>query len=748
MAGGSVFAACTPLRLVIPENLARRSRWQGPPFPKINIPFMKIRSVFPFFPQLTIVCCWGILSMLPAGGLRAQATDWSAPVRGTWVQKAQPAAGDVVLCRAGTPCEIVVSAAENSAVQQAAVFLADDILKISGSRPPIVATPAADRVSIRLVTLGQGPVPSELDAATLQGQWESYRIATVGRNVWLVGADFRGTAFAAYTLAERLGIDPLYLWTGYRPEHRDPLVLKETRFRAESPAFRFRGCFHDDEDILPRPFDDKGHPKLDGDIPLDWYKRYFETALRLRMNMVVPYTRVHRRFEVQQVASDWGLFYTGQHYDVLVSNPFGFRQFKLAEARGVKPTWNWFTNREGMIKYWQAGIDENRGLNVIWPVGMRGLSDEPFVFPEGMTNEQKAETFRDVIRTQVEMVTRSVPKDKPPVFTFTMYAEMFDYYQKHAAAFDLPANVTVVWIDNNDGLMYALPKEPGRWKHGVYYHLAYWWGPMTKQETHTVTPARIAEQFGDVLKAGATEYMLVNVSEMRDYVMGIRMLSDIGWNAPAIYASPAPAERFTGWWAREYFNTADARSNERVRASYEWYFALLDTPNKLWFGSDCVEALLGRLYRKVGGGKFPTFDAATLKTLRDRIARQDQAFAVIESAKQDLSLSQQRFFGIDVEIGLQIDRRHCQAALKLFEALEAPTPAQMWQCVFEARAALEQLEVELLRGEYPPFDLWYHETWLRQTNFVTNPHRPFKELRAFIGSEGIGNLEHSRQPWE
>jgi len=686
--------------------------------------------------------------MLTAASLHAQDTDWSAPVRGTWVQKSAPAAGDVVLCRDGSVCDIVVSPAENSAVRQAATFLASDIEKISGLRPSILPETGADRVSIRLVTLGNGPVPPEVEAAPLQGQWESFRIRTVGKTVWLVGSNARGTAFAAYTLAERLGIDPLYLWTGYRPEHRDPLVLKETRFRAEPPTFRFRGCFHDDEDILPRPFDDKGHPKLDGDIPLEWYKRYFETALRLRMNMVVPYTRVHRRFEVQKLASEWGLFYTGQHYDVLVSNPFGFRQFKLAEARGVKPVWNWFTNREGMLKYWQAGIDENRELDVIWPVGMRGLSDEPFVFPEGMTAEKRAETFRDVIRTQVEMVTRSVPKDKPPVFTFTMYGEIFDYYRKHAAAFDLPANVTVVWIDNNDGIMSALPEEPGRWKHGVYYHLAYWWGPVTKQEVHTVTPARIAAEFGRVLKAGATEHLLVNVSEMRDYIMDLRMLADIGWNAPAIYAHADPAERFTRWWSREYFTTAEARSSEDVRDSYERYFSLLDTPDKLWFGSDCVEALLGRLYRKVGEGRFPEFESTTLRLLQERAKRQDEAFAQLETAKQHLSLSQLRFFSTDVELGLQIDRRHCQAALKLFEALEAQTPAQMWRCVFEARSALEQLEVELLRGEYPPFDLWYHETWLRESYFVTNPHRPYTELRAFIANEGIGHLDRSRQRWE
>ncbi len=62
-----------------------------------------------------------------------------------------------------------------------------------------------------------------------------------------------------------------------------------------------------------------------------------------------------------------------------------------------------------------------------------------------------------------------------------MYSEMLPEYQRNPAAFDLPQDVIVVWPDDNDGHMRALPKELGRWKHGVYYHLAYLGGNLTKQ---------------------------------------------------------------------------------------------------------------------------------------------------------------------------------------------------------------------------------------------------------------------------
>ena len=101
---------------------------------------------------------------------------------------------------------------------------------------------------------------------------------------------------------------------------------------------------------------------------------------------------------------------------------------------------------------------------------------------------------------------------------------------------------------------------------------------------------------------------------------------------------------------------------------------------------------------------------------------------------------QQRFLGVDAGLGLQVAQRQTAAALKLEEALRATDVARMWQLVREARAPLEQLEIELLRAEYPPFDRWYQESWIRTAASVNNPHRPYNQLRAFIAGEGHGSL--------
>src|SRR5205807_7656563 len=123
---------------------------------------------------------------------------------------------------------------------------------------------------------------------------------------------------------------------------------------------------------------------------------------------------------------------------------------------------------------------------------------------------------------QTTMGGAALPPGRAPVFRLTMDAEMLELYRRDPAAFGVPDDVIIVWPDDNDGHMRGLPTDLGRWKHGVYYHLAYLGGNLSKQTTHTVAPTTIAGEFQRIVKAGATEYMLVNVSELRDYVMGAR----------------------------------------------------------------------------------------------------------------------------------------------------------------------------------------------------------------------------------
>ncbi len=662
------------------------------------------------------------------------AQEWSRPVRGSWLRENGEQAGDISLADRNAGCEIVVSEKEHSAVKRAAVFLAADIEKLSGFKPQIVSTSSGQRIAIHLVTLGNGDVPEKIAQAKLRGQWEAHQILTSENAVWLVGANFRGTAFAAYTLSERLGIDPLYLWTGYEPEKHPKLVLKKTDYFADSPTVKYRGLFHDDEDILPRPFEDSGYPLRIGDVPTVWYQRFFETALRLRLNMVAPYTRAHRRFEVQKTAGDWGLFYTSHHYDILLSNPFGIIRFGLGKARNAGTDWDWINKPQEMLNYWRGGVMENREINAIYPVGLRGTDDHAYKFPGNMSEAEKDKIFQEVIEAQVKMTKEMLPPDKQPLFHFTLYTEMLKKYRE--GNFDVPADVIIVWTDNNDGEMRALPQDMGKWKHGVYYHLAYL-GNTVKQVTHTITPQRVADEFKKIVDAKATEYMLVNVSEVREFAMEARMIADICWDAPVALNQPDAAKRYVDWWSREYFGADAARD---AAQSYANYYQLINTHDKLWFGADKFQDVLERLGKKINGKPFEPVPREQLAALKQRDQMYRAAMQTISRAQSRMNDEQRQYFFEHLTLGLLIDWRPTEAAIKLIEALDAPDAAQAWKLVQQAHPPLEQLELEILRAERPPFENWYRKTWIRRETKPSNVHRSYEQLRVFLSSRGTRSL--------
>lgn len=650
--------------------------------------------------------------------------------RGSWVQLGNVQPEDISL----ENCVLTVAENEHSAVKQAIKFLATDIFKISGYQAQTVTTEKENSIQIIATTLGNRKLPKGINISQLKEKKEAFLIYTAKDTIWLIGADFRGTAYAVYTLSERLGVDPLYHWTGYQPIKNSKLVMKKTLHFEDEPTVKYRGFFHDDEDVLPRPFDRYGYPLRIGDVAIEWYERFFETALRLRMNMVAPYVRVRRRYEVQKCASDWGLYYTSHHYDILLSNPFGIERFELARKRGVNTAWDWFNGKDQMINYWRGGVTENADINAIWPVGLRGIDDHAYKFPEGTSEKEQAKVFKDAIEIQVKTVKELSKSNEQPIFHFTLYTEMLDKYKKHPEDFKVPEDVILVWPDDNDGVMRALPTSKDKWKHGVYYHLAYFGGAPTKQGTHVIAPSRIANEFKKIVDSGATEYMLVNVSEMREHVMEARMIADICWNANEVLSKENPAENYLKWWIAEYFGNENIKA---IHQAYHNYYNLINSSEKTYFAAIQFELILDQLHRRFTNKNPRKLDVEKINELKQRNKNYHIALAQITEINFKLNREQKQFLYEHIEFGLRIDQRPTEAAILLLKALNEPNNTKAWDLIAEAAIPLEKLEIEILRAERPPFEKWYIPTWARHVVTPLNVHRSYTQLREFITTQGV-----------
>src|SRR4051812_30529459 len=104
--------------------------------------------------NLTIPLLWLLVMSVTCPVLAADAQQWTGHIRGSWLSNGEHRPGDVILAAAGGVCEIVVAPSEHSAVHQAASFLAEDIARICGRKPPVLGKPSGGgRVAIHLATI-------------------------------------------------------------------------------------------------------------------------------------------------------------------------------------------------------------------------------------------------------------------------------------------------------------------------------------------------------------------------------------------------------------------------------------------------------------------------------------------------------------------------------------------------------------------------------------------------------------------
>lgn len=413
----------------------------------------------------------------------------------------------------------VVAADQPEPVQRALKGLERDWYKVFGRRPSVVQERPKDWVG-PLIYLGHaGPWRDQMNLEPFEGA-ESFvlrgqRDSAGGPALVATGADIRGSIYAAYRLAEELlGVDPWYFWVDKEPTARERIEVPEG-FNREfgSPTFKYRGWFINDEDLLSAFAPD---PLRENIFSLHMADRIYETLLRLRGNMIVPATFPFPDERCQELAARRGLVLNMHHCLVL-----GVNMYRWPDEVPFS-----FTKHPDILeRYWQASIDAYKDYEVVWSVAYRGKSDHPFWAedPELKTPADRGAVMTRAIAKQVEMVRKLHP-DAPIIAN--MWAEGAEML--HQGLIKLPDGVTVIWPDAGNGMIRDQGRvQPGQ---GIYYHTAMMSGAHN-QLTEMVNPGRICNQIGRFARAGATQFLLVNVSDIRPVPLSTDCVMKLAWDA-------------------------------------------------------------------------------------------------------------------------------------------------------------------------------------------------------------------------
>ena len=430
---------------------------------------------------------------------------------------------------------IYVDKSTDSFILWAVNELADDVKEITGKRPKIIPTNSISKKGIYIGLASSGLFHSKTIQKELSGQWEKFYIKKEKENLLIVGSDVRGTVYAIFEIAERLGISPWKWWADVHPIKKENLTLQLLQNGiVSSPSVQYRGIFLNDEDWGLQPWAAKTFEKETGDIGPKTYEKIFQLLLRLKANTIWPAMHPSTKgfFTLsgnKEMAQKYHIVIGSSHAEPMLRNNVDEWKSK------IYGDYNYFTNKTQVDKYWQDRLDEVKTFQneTIMTLGMRGVHDSKM---EGAKDlKESISMVEKIITNQREMLSNTFKKPLKEIpQAFVPYKEVLELYDN---GLKVPDDVTLVWPDDNYGYIRRLstPDEQKRaGGSGVYYHISYWGRPHDYLWLSTTQPGLIWYEMTKAYENGAKKMWIVNVGDIKPAEYDTELFLDLAWNINSI----------------------------------------------------------------------------------------------------------------------------------------------------------------------------------------------------------------------
>ena len=470
-------------------------------------------------------------------------------------------------------------------------LLARDLNALTGRNPIVSTDLAACRKLCVVIGRYDSPLVEKVareagvSMAALKGQWERYERVLIpsraGRNqayLLIAGSDPRGTVWGVIDLTRELGVSPWEWWADVAPRRVKRLAVAGERRLSDTPSVQYRGVFLNDEDWGLQPWAAKTHEPEVGDIGPKTYARIFELLWRLKANTIWPAMHGSTKPFYQipgnaETARDYSIVVGTSHAEPMMRN--NVREWD-DEKRGE---FNYFTNRQALIDYWRERVEEVRGFENLYTIGLRGKHDS------GMQGARSPEEARaamaDVIAAQRDLLAKAQgrPANQMPQ-VLTLYKEVLDVY---STGLKVPDDVTLVWPEDNYGYIHQLPNAEERQRgggSGIYYHLSYWGRPHDYLWLGTTHPALIREQLDRAWNTGARKIWIFNVGDIKPAEYLTEYALSLAFDHKASMQSPS--EHLHAWASRQ-FGAAAAGAVADIMTEY-YDLAFERRPEFMGFG--------------------------------------------------------------------------------------------------------------------------------------------------------------------
>ena len=472
---------------------------------------------------------------------------------------------------------------EAPVVRIAARALKDDIKNITGIAPDLDSANGVQPLNVIIGTIGKSRLIDQLirngklDVSRVQNQWETFSISVMDhpsgsarQSLVIAGSDARGTAFGVFELSKMLGVSPLYWWADVRPEHKNELFITRGSSIIGPPSVKYRGIFINDEDWGLQPWAAKTFEPETNDIGPKTYAKVFELLLRLKANLIWPAmhpsTRAFFHYPGNvDVAADYAIIIGSSHAEPMLRNNVDEWDEKTMGH------FNYITNKEKVLQYWDARVKQSTDINAMYSMGMRGVHDSKM---EGVKDEKEAvPLLEQIIDDQRALLKRYLNRDVASIpQVFTAYKEVLDIYD---AGLKLPEDITLVWPDDNYGYIQRLNNEKEKTRSGgsgVYYHASYWGRPHDYLWLGSMHPALMREEMMKAYANGADKLWVLNVGDIKPLEYSIQQFLDMGYETTPFRDSRYVKQHLDNWVTGIFGREGAAKITELLWQYYQLAF--------------------------------------------------------------------------------------------------------------------------------------------------------------------------------
>ncbi len=505
------------------------------------------------------------------------------------------------LVEGGKALPILVESQAYEGVRLIAETVAEDIRLVTDVRPDVVSGTAQGEGGMpsRMILCGtQGHSPlmerfvSEGKIADLTGKREVFQIRMlekplpgVEQALVICGSDKRGTIYGMFTLSEYIGVSPLIYWGDAAPaKQAEPVVRADIEVVSKEPSVRYRGFFINDE----WPCFGNWVSDHFGGFNADAYRHVFEFLLRMKGNYLWP-AMWSASFPLdgpgsrnEELADTYGVVMGYSHHEPCLR---ASEEWDKVRGEGTRygNAWNFYTNEQGLLNYWEDSLKRSGKYENIITIGMRGERDTSML-GENATVQENVELLKDIIRKQRQLIREHVNPDLSQVpQMLALYKEVEAYFYGDENTPGLKDweeldGVICMLCEDNFGHMRTLPEAAWRNRpggFGMYYHFDYHGAPISYEWVDSTPLSKTWEQMCMAYEYGIRDLWIVNVGDLKFHEVPLTYFMALAYDYEKWgYGNPESYREFTAQWAKSCFPLAGEELQKKICRVFTEYIDL------------------------------------------------------------------------------------------------------------------------------------------------------------------------------